>query len=800
MNHLLKAISEANNHLLKEYSITHALQECITALGSNTLVDRCYIFKNEIKDGVLILNYEYEWCKKDVTPFIGNPELSGIPYDVFPGLLETLIQNLPLYGLVRESENVLFRETMEMQGIKSYLFTPIFSNDEFWGWIGFDDCETERIWQEEEVNVIHTVARNIGIRLNQDKVHFELESALDELNFYMKSSKQAKWEWNIITGGVKFTYYWFEMLGFTPEELEESFETWRNRIHPDDLSEIEQNLSNYINKISDNYSGVVRMLHKLGHYVWIKYSGIMITDNFGVATKIVGTHIDISEIKEKEIELAQQRNEYDHLVNSLAEVIFKTELNGDIIFLNSQWEKTTGYKINRCIHQNLFDYFENITSEIIEKQLEESSSTKLFEAQLVKKNGHKIWVLLILTIQTDIRNNKKIAIGSITDINDTISLKNELEISEQKFRFIAENTSDLIMQHRPDGIVTYVSSNCEKLIGYKPHELLNKSPYLILHPDDLERIKIQHKNILNFKNEIMTFRVRRKDQEYIWCETSSNIILNSNKEIIGVQTSSRDITERVKDQEEIKLALEKERELNELKSGFVTMASHQFRTPLSVIFSNVELLNYKINTKKVIIKDDVEVITNRIGNEVNRMTELMNNILVFGEYESNNLKIEIKEILLSDFIEKLIETYFNNEKDNRKLIFEMTGTEKPILSDESLLIHILNNLISNAFKYSKGSSNPILKIDFEPAYFKIQIIDFGIGIIPKETKHLFKSFYRGSNTSTIQGSGLGLIIAKQFTELLNGTISISSKIDEMTVVSLKFPYKQKKNRLTNIKK
>lgn len=800
MNHLLKAISEANNHLLKEYSITHALQECITALGSNTLVDRCYIFKNEIKDGVLILNYEYEWCKKDVTPFIGNPELSGIPYDVFPGLLETLIQNLPLYGLVRESENVLFRETMEMQGIKSYLFTPIFSNDEFWGWIGFDDCETERIWQEEEVNVIHTVARNIGIRLNQDKVHFELESALDELNFYMKSSKQAKWEWNIITGGVKFTYYWFEMLGFTPEELEESFETWRNRIHPDDLSEIEQNLSNYINKISDNYSGVVRMLHKLGHYVWIKYSGIMITDNFGVATKIVGTHIDISEIKEKEIELAQQRNEYDHLVNSLAEVIFKTELNGDIIFLNSQWEKTTGYKINRCIHQNLFDYFENITSEIIEKQLEESSSTKLFESQLVKKNGHKIWVLLILTIQTDIRNNKKIAIGSITDINDTISLKNELEISEQKFRFIAENTSDLIMQHRPDGIVTYVSSNCEKLIGYKPHELLNKSPYLILHPDDLERIKIQHKNILNFKNEIMTFRVRRKDQEYIWCETSSNIILNSNKEIIGVQTSSRDITERVKDQEEIKLALEKERELNELKSGFVTMASHQFRTPLSVIFSNVELLNYKINTKKVIIKDDVEVITNRIGNEVNRMTELMNNILVFGEYESNNLKIEIKEILLSDFIEKLIETYFNNEKDNRKLIFEMTGTEKPILSDESLLIHILNNLISNAFKYSKGSSNPILKIDFDQSYFKIQIIDFGIGIIPKETKHLFKSFYRGSNTSTIQGSGLGLIIAKQFTELLNGTISISSKIDEMTVVSLKFPYKQKKNRLTNIKK
>ena len=84
-----------------------------------------------------------------------------------------------------------------MQGIQSYLFTPIFSNDRFWGWIGFDDCETERIWQEEEVNALHTVARNIGIRLNQDKVLSKLETTLDELNFYMKSSSQAKWEWNL---------------------------------------------------------------------------------------------------------------------------------------------------------------------------------------------------------------------------------------------------------------------------------------------------------------------------------------------------------------------------------------------------------------------------------------------------------------------------------------------------------------------------------------------------------------------------------------------------------------------------
>lgn len=228
------------------------------------------------------------------------------------------------------------------------------------------------------------------------------------------------------------------------------------------------------------------------------------------------------------------------------------------------------------------------------------------------------------------------------------------------------------------------------------------------------------------------------------------------------------------------------------------MASHQFRTPLSVIYSNVELLNYKMNLLKIDKKEEIERISDRISNEVNRMTELMNNILVFGAYESNNLKVEIKDIDLNSFIENLIETYFNNEKDGRKIIVNNPIFNGNIQSDESLLTHILNNLISNAFKYSEGSANPIIKIEYEKEHFKIEIIDFGCGIPEDETKHLFKSFFRGSNTSTIKGSGLGLIIAKQFTELLNGTISISSRENEITIVTLEFPYKQNTQTQTEL--
>lgn len=784
MNHLLKAISEANNHLLKENNINNSLQECISALGSNILVDRCYIFKNEINEGVLILNYEFEWCKENVAPFIGSPELSGMPYDAFPGLFETLTQNLPLYGLVSESDNTLFRETMEMQGILSYLFIPIFSEDAFWGWIGFDDCESERIWQEEEVNALHTVARNIGIRLNQDKVISKLETTLDELNFYMKSSSQAKWEWNLKTHQITYSYNWMEIFGYTIEELGNSLEVWKEKVHPDDYDQIRNQLFNSIFKKTDRYDGVARILHKKGHYVWTKYSGIMLLDSHGTPSKIIGTQIDISAIKEKDIELAQQRNDYDNMVNNLAEIVFKTTIDGTILFLNKQWEKITGYSLTDCIGQNIFSYLTQIDTESFHQNI---NNSKVIENTLITREGTKISVIILLSLQTDIKDNSQFILGSITDINDLISLRKKLEISEEKYRFIAENTSDLVVQHEFNGIVKYISNNCVRITGYSVDELLDKDPYQFIHPDDIQEIVTKHNNILNLRNEVITFRFLKKNQEYVWFETSVKIIRDSADYVIGIQTSSRDISQRLKDQEEVKLALEKQSELNDLKSGFVTMASHQFRTPLSVIYSNIELLNIKLNQS--IDKKEIKTITARITSEVDRMTELMNNILLFGENESNKLKIDLKKIAFDEFIERVIETYYLNEKDGRKLIVSSHGIKQKIETDERLLIHILTNLISNAFKYSKGCPNPELAIFYLDTTCKIEIIDYGIGILPEENKHLFKSFFRGSNTSNIKGSGLGLIVAKQFTELLNGSIAIES-IPKNTRVILEFPYKQ----------
>jgi PAS domain S-box-containing protein len=583
-----------------------------------------------------------------------------------PGLYNTLIKDEPLYGLVKESDNEFFIETMEMQGILSYLFTPIFSDDKFWGWIGYDDCKTEKKWIDYEVYALHTVAKNIGIRLNQDKTNSKLEAHLAQFDFYLKGSNQGMWEWDIITNKTTFSYNWAGMLGYNLDEIEQTFEFWRKNVHPEEINKIELDLSDYINGKTNSFEGIGRMKHKKGHYVWIKYSGLVIRNIIGNPIKVLGTHIDISEIKEKE-------------------------------------------------HQ--------------------------------------------------------------------------LELSEEKFRFIAENTTDLITQHYKDGTFSYVSNSSKDIIGYTPEELIHRSPYEFIHPDDLVLMQNSHRDIgEKLELKAVTYRFKKKDNSFIWLESTSKIFHNNKQEIIGMQSSSRDISERIKATEEMRLTLIKEKELNELKSKFVSMASHQFRTPLTIIYSNAELIDIKSKMNGEKNNDYLGLITSKIKNEVDRLTELMNNILIFGKHELEETKKDIKEIDFNSFINNIIETYFSHEADGRKIKIIIEGKKRKIVTDETLLTHIVTNIVNNSFKYSANKPEPLLNITYLKTKIRIEVVDYGIGIPAKEMQYLFTSFFRATNTNTFKGSGLGLTLVKQFTELLNGKISIKSKENLGTNITLMLPY------------
>lgn len=234
----------------------------------------------------------------------------------------------------------------------------------------------------------------------------------------------------------------------------------------------------------------------------------------------------------------------------------------------------------------------------------------------------------------------------------------------------------------------------------------------------------------------------------------------------------------------LKIALEKEKELGELKSRFVSMASHEFRTPLSTILSSASLIQKYTSTEQ----DPKRVKhVERIKSSVRNLTAILNDFLSLEKLESGKTsKHESSEIQLIEFFNQIIDEVAITSKPHRKIIFNHSGSQK-VYTDEILLRNILINLISNGLKYSSDESELIINSKIEKKLLVVDIIDQGIGIPNNEKQHMFTRFFRATNASNIQGTGLGLTIVKRYLDLLEGTIHFESFEGVGTTFTIELP-------------
>jgi len=237
--------------------------------------------------------------------------------------------------------------------------------------------------------------------------------------------------------------------------------------------------------------------------------------------------------------------------------------------------------------------------------------------------------------------------------------------------------------------------------------------------------------------------------------------------------------------EELTISLEKEKEVNDLKSRFVSMASHEFRTPLSTILSSISLLA-KYNSSDEQPKRDRHI--DRIKSSVKTLTDILNEFLSLGRIEEGKVEVKSEEFDLTDFINDLINEMNVLLKPNQNIQYKHLGNQTTYL-DSNLLKHVLVNLISNAIKFSPDNSMITIetKIDADLTY--IQINDQGIGIPKADQVHLFERFFRASNVTNIQGTGLGLHIVGRYIELLNGEIKYTSELEKGSTFSITLPNK-----------
>jgi signal transduction histidine kinase len=230
-------------------------------------------------------------------------------------------------------------------------------------------------------------------------------------------------------------------------------------------------------------------------------------------------------------------------------------------------------------------------------------------------------------------------------------------------------------------------------------------------------------------------------------------------------------------------ALKKEKEVVEMKSRFVSIASHEFRTPLSSIQFSADY----IKKNKGIDNGELSKRLENIEKQAQHMTQLLDDVLLYGKSEAGKIQLIISTISVRDFVNKIIEEVGHSTKNTHRIKVDFIRIPDQLTTDEKLLRNVLINLLTNAIKFSPGREMVYLEISGFDGQLLFSVRDDGIGIPEDEVDTMFEPFVRGKGVSSIQGSGLGLSIVKRAVDLLKGTLQAKSQAGSGTTFTVTLP-------------
>ncbi|HLO87522.1 MAG TPA: ATP-binding protein [Nostocaceae cyanobacterium] len=370
-------------------------------------------------------------------------------------------------------------------------------------------------------------------------------------------------------------------------------------------------------------------------------------------------------------------------------------------------------------------------------------------------------------------------------------LEKELRESRDKLATLLNSMNDAVIATNEQGIITFINPAAEKLTGWQQSEALGKDAATILHLVDeitetiLENpvTKILREQKVIYFAELTTLIT--KDGHRVPIGNSVAPLKGRPHEISGAVIVFWDLSER-RQKEYLEQALKKEQELNRLKSLFISTVSHEFRNPLTVIQTAVELIELQGNN---LTEAKRHTYLTRIYGAVQSMEKLMEDVLFMGRAEAGKLTYNPSLVNLEQFCRELVEEFSTIESSYHQIVFNCHSQETEAVMDERLLHYLFRNLLSNAVKYSPdgGKIRFDLTCDLQAGVAIFQIQDQGIGIPETEQSQIFDSFYRAANAQSIQGNGLGLVIVKRCVDAHQGEIQVTSKEGDGTTFTVTLP-------------
>jgi len=347
---------------------------------------------------------------------------------------------------------------------------------------------------------------------------------------------------------------------------------------------------------------------------------------------------------------------------------------------------------------------------------------------------------------------------------------------------IWDHAEAIIFVTDKDGFIRMFNPAAERQLKYAAADVIGKeTPVLFMEQEHAALSDLIQTADAGQSNEKELIYIRSNKSRFPVSQTFT-AMRNTQGVVEGYLVIAMDISERKKAETDLRTALEKEKELSELKSRFVSMASHEFRTPLSTVLSSAYLIS-KYAEKEDHSKREKHV--QRIISSVNMLTDILNDFLSVGKIEEGKIQVRYSSFDIAQHLQQIISELNGLLKNGQQICYAHEGDTRVEL-DPSLMKHIVLNLLSNAIKFSPENAVIELHTKLTEESLILTVSDRGLGIPEEDLPHLFGRFFRGTNVTNIQGTGLGLHIVGKYAELMNGTIACQSQLGAGTTFELNF--------------
>ena len=798
---ILEAIALAAKRFLQRADWKSSIQEILARIGKTAQVSRVYIFeKHTSQDGRLLTSQRYEWVAKGIIAQIDNPLMQNLDVKTagFGRWIKILSKNQTLYGNIRDfpaSE----RKFLSAQNILSIALVPIFCQKALWGFIGFDDCLTERKWTQIELDTLKAAASIIGSAIQQQLTVKLLGESEKKYRSLVENVNTGIYRNTADPSGIfiEANPAMCRIFGYdSAEELKQL-----------SVAELYQNSDDrkaFIKKIT-KYGLVkneeLRLKKKDGTLIIASVTARAHRDKTGKIDWFDGVIEDITKRKQAIESLRESEERYRTVFETANDGIVIITPDGRVISANKRILDLAGLS-EKDIGSPLSKYGiipPNSLAIIQEKMRQRLAGKEIgpYEVELHPKEGKPKIIEINATLLRD-ANGKVIGdLSIIRDITERKRAMQALRESEQKFRTLVEKSQDLVILRDASDNIKYVNPACRTILGYGQEDLIGKSPNVfrsLFHPDDRE---LSEKKLASALDGIpcsnIEYRITTKDGRVKWLNHSRTPIIENEKVIMTIGVI-RDITEQKQAEKLLKVAKESAEVANKVKTAFLANMSHELRTPMHSILGFTDILLEKEENGNKERKELLGI----VKNSSDKLLHIINELLDLSRIESGKMIVEKKEFNIINTAKKLQKIY-QPLVQTKGLIFNIKinkNLPELICSDELKIEQIITNLLNNSLKYThKGKIELYLgmlegrKLAKNEGILEYYVKDTGIGIEPKKMSSLFEQYLQTDAylTRITPGARLGLAIVKQLIDLMKGQISVKSTIGKGTKSIIRQP-------------